>query len=156
MTLAILRNYRRMVLSLTILGALTLVSVVQAEIIMLPWFAIGGGGNTESAAHDMTASFGQGQPVGVATSQQTILRAGFMLQPEPPLCGDQDGDGKVNILDAIIDLQIVAGRTTATPIQLILSDVDSDGEITVLDVIMTLQHLVGKEEITDCGPLDSH
>ena len=138
-------------MGLLLLGSLTLVLTVQAAYIVVPWFAVSGGGNTESASHDLTASFGQGQPVGTASSQQTNLRAGFMLQPEPPLCGDQDDDDAITILDAIIDLQIIAGRTTATPIQIILSDLDRDGEITVIDVIVTLQHLVGKAEITDCG-----
>ncbi len=68
------------------------------------------------------------------------------------VCGDQDDDGEVTILDAIIDMQIVAGYVTATPTQSFLSDLDGDGEITVMDVIMTLQHLVGSFTITSCGP----
>ncbi len=67
------------------------------------------------------------------------------------ICGDQDGDGEVTILDTIIDMQVIAGRITATSVQLTLSDLDRDGEISVLDVILTLQHLVGKAEITECG-----
>jgi hypothetical protein len=68
-------------------------------------------------------------------------------------CGDQNGDGEVNISDAIIDLQIIVGLIKATEKQRILGDVVSDGQINNLDVILTLQHISGLKEITECGPL---
>jgi len=66
--------------------------------------------------------------------------------------GDQNGDGNVDVFDAIIDLQIIVGKLDATETQLILSDVVRDGVINVFDVILTLQHIVGVAEITECGP----
>ncbi len=83
---------------------------------------------------------------------QLQARGVEVLFTVPEVCGDQDGDGAVTILDAIIDLQIITGAVEPTPLQLILSDVDGDAEITVLDVVRVLQHLVGISHITDCGP----
>lgn len=69
------------------------------------------------------------------------------------ICGDQNGDGTVNIFDVIINLQIIVGQIEPTPEQLRLSDVVRDGQINIFDVILTLQHIVGLNEITECGPL---
>jgi hypothetical protein len=69
----------------------------------------------------------------------------------PGICGDQNGDGKVNILDAIIDLQIIVGLMRPTPEQLFLSDINRNGRIDVGDVVLTLQHIVGLFRITACG-----
>ena len=68
------------------------------------------------------------------------------------ICGDQNGDGDVNVLDAIIDMKIIVGEIVPTALQMVLSDLNGDGEITVEDVIMALQHIVGTGHITDCGP----
>ena len=68
------------------------------------------------------------------------------------LCGDQDGDGDVDVFDAIIDLQIIVGLLTPTPTQMFLSDVVRNGAIDVFDVILTLQHIVGSIQIAECGP----
>ena len=67
-------------------------------------------------------------------------------------CGDLNGDGGVNIFDAIIDLQIIVGLIEPTELQLILGDVVRDGTINVFDAILLLQHIVGLTQITDCGP----
>ena len=68
------------------------------------------------------------------------------------ICGDQNGDGIVDVLDATIDSQIAAGLVEPNSIQLVLSDLNRDGEITAADVTLTLQHIVGKRPITGCGP----
>ena len=68
------------------------------------------------------------------------------------VCGDQDGNNRVNILDAIIDMKIIVGLIDATPLQMILSDLDGNGDIDVVDVIALLQNIVGIAPITGCGP----
>ena len=73
-------------------------------------------------------------------------------EPIESVCGDQDDDGRVTVLDAIIDLKIIVGKFEPTPTQMFLSDVVSDGEINVSDVILVLQHIVGVAEINECGP----
>ena len=68
------------------------------------------------------------------------------------LCGDQNDDGVVNILDVIFDLQIAAELVEPTPTQAILSDLNRDETVDVLDAIIALQHIVGSAQITGCGP----
>ncbi len=80
---------------------------------------------------------------------------GTMVLIVPGVCGDQNNDGDVNILDAIIDLQIIVGDVEATETQQVLSDLNRDGEINVLDVILTLKHIVGSYTIEGCGPLEA-
>jgi len=75
------------------------------------------------------------------------------------ICGDQNGDGKVNILDAIIDLKFVVGEPPPpTDLQRFLGDLDRNGEIDIIDVIIMLQHLVGLLDIAQigCGPMEHH
>ncbi len=69
------------------------------------------------------------------------------------VCGDQDGDGRVTILDAIIDMQFIVGLIQPTPLQTELSDVVRDGDLNVLDVLLLLQYMVGAAQINGCGPL---
>ncbi len=69
------------------------------------------------------------------------------------LCGDQNGDGEVNVFDVIIDLQITVGLIEPTAAQLFLSDLNQDGTVNVFDAIMGLQHIVGIiPSLDECGP----
>ena len=69
------------------------------------------------------------------------------------LCGDQDSNGKVEVVDVVIDLQITVGIVIPSLEQLVLSDLTRDGEINVLDAIVGLKHLVGEIPILrGCGP----
>ena len=68
------------------------------------------------------------------------------------MCGDLNFDDDVNVLDAIIALQITVGLIEATPFQMILGDVVRDGVIDIFDVIFTMQHIVGLTVIDSCGP----
>jgi len=69
-------------------------------------------------------------------------------------CGDQNGDGAVDVFDVIIDLQITVGIIVPTPTQQILSDLNQDGVINVFDAIIGLQHIVGLiPSLDQCGPL---
>ena len=74
------------------------------------------------------------------------------VTPTAPICGDLNGDGDVNVFDAIIDLQIIVGLIEPTPDQLVLSDLNRDGTTNVFDAILLLQDIVGLTEITGCGP----
>ena len=55
--------------------------------------------------------------------------------------GDVDGDGEVNVFDAILTLQYLNGWSVN--INTSAADVDGDGEINVFDVILMLQYLNG-------------
>ena len=70
----------------------------------------------------------------------------------PGKCGDQNGDGIVDVRDAVIDLQIITETIEPTLTQLVLSDINRDGSISVLDVISILKHIVDQETpLDDCG-----
>ena len=77
---------------------------------------------------------------------------GLTSTATPALCGDLNGDGDVNVFDAIIVLQIIVGLIEPTLDQLVLSDLNRDGTTNLFDVILLLQDVVGLTEITDCGP----
>jgi hypothetical protein len=74
------------------------------------------------------------------------------IPPDVGICGDLNGDGDVNVFDAIIELQIIVGLIVPTETQLIQGDVVRDSVINILDAILILQHIVGSTEITECGP----
>ena len=58
-------------------------------------------------------------------------------------CGDQDNDGRVTVIDAIIDLQFLTGLADPTPEQERRGDVNGDGEFNVFDLVAILRSIVG-------------
>ena len=61
------------------------------------------------------------------------------------LWGDSDGDGKVNLRDAILALQAANGKDVE--IDRAASDVTGDGEITVADAIWILKRANGHADL---------
>ena len=59
--------------------------------------------------------------------------------------GDLDGDGIVNILDIIVEVNIILGAIDPTPQQEIAGDLNGDGSINILDVIALVNIIVGEE-----------
>ena len=51
------------------------------------------------------------------------------------MMGDLDGDGIINILDIIVEVNIILGAIDPTPQQEIAGDLNGDGDINILDVI---------------------
>lgn len=76
----------------------------------------------------------------------------LVIKPVVGVCGDQNSDGVVNILDATIDMQIITDQLLSTQLQVILSGPDRDGRITVVDVVTLYQMTVGKIQVNRCGP----
>ena len=67
------------------------------------------------------------------------------------VCGDLNGDGIVDVVDAITSLQITVDIIEPDAAQRILGDPSQDGAIDVLDGITSLGHIVGLINIADCG-----
>ena len=65
----------------------------------------------------------------------TLIEAG-----SPVRTGDLNGDGVVDVRDAIVALEIVQGYRTATPEQ-VRADPDGDGRITIDDTLRILRTL---------------
>jgi hypothetical protein len=106
-----------------------------------------GDGQTDIRVTGVVANDSQVPPQELPAIGETVT-----LQIVGGTCGDQNGDGVVNVLDGTIDLQIITEIIRPTAIQLFLSDVDRDGDIDIFDVIKMLNHIVGKDQIDGCGP----
>jgi len=59
------------------------------------------------------------------------------------LKGDVDGNGKVELKDAVIALKILAGMPPGAAV-MIGADVNNDGKIGVAEVVYILQKVAGK------------
>ena len=57
--------------------------------------------------------------------------------------GDVNGDGRVNVADAIFLLRSIVGLVTLEPSQFSAADVNLDGEVNVADAIVILRYIVG-------------
>jgi len=57
----------------------------------------------------------------------------------PPLTGDVTLDGQVNVADAVLLLQYLAGNNTLSERQLKAADVNGDGEVTVSDAVLIMR-----------------
>ena len=85
--------------------------------------------------------------------QRSISGSVVIGQVIPRTCGDQNGDGDVNVSDVIIDLQITVELIMPTSAQTQLSDLNRDGTVNVLDAIIGLQYIVGLiPALDECGP----
>ena len=74
----------------------------------------------------------------VLPAQSTIT----VIDDKAPHCGDQDGDGRVTVIDAIIDLQFLTGLADPTHEQERKGDANGDGNFNILDVVAILQAIV--------------
>lgn len=59
------------------------------------------------------------------------------------VCGDLNGDGKVDIPDISIALRIAVGLINPTPAMIQSGDVNGDGKVNVLDALLLLKAAVG-------------
>ncbi len=99
----------------------------------------------------LLVALGSAYGVYAGVRQVKEVPATITVEVVGPRCGDLNGDSLVDVLDAVIDIQIIAGVIVPTELQQQLSDVVPDGQTNVFDVILTLQHIVGSGEITECG-----
>ena len=97
-------RYKWLLLSILIVPSILGLTVLSYPTVQ-SWFSLSsGGGNMASGSHQVMASFGQGQPVGVSSSQSFGVEAGFWPgagaptpTPTPtPSKWDLNGDGVVD------------------------------------------------------------
>ncbi len=58
--------------------------------------------------------------------------------------GDMNGDGKVDIIDAMIIMQYTVGTTNLADYQIEAADIDGDGKVNVVDAYLIARYTVGK------------
>jgi subtilisin family serine protease len=66
-------------------------------------------------------------------------------------CGDIDGDGDVNVQDAIAALQHATGRIQLVGYRHYLANVVPSESVDVLDIILLLKHIVNGDGLEGCG-----
>ena len=62
------------------------------------------------------------------------------------LLGDVNGDGNINIFDALMILQHIKGDIDLSDVP--AADVNGDGNINIFDALMILQHIKGDIDLT--------
>ena len=58
------------------------------------------------------------------------------------MMGDLDGDGIINILDIILEVNIILGVIDPTPQQETAGDLNADGTINILDVVQLVDMIL--------------
>jgi len=59
------------------------------------------------------------------------------------MLGDVNGDGKIDILDAILLQSIWLGDVEPSPLQEIAADVNKDGNLDANDLLLLMRYIVG-------------
>ena len=75
------------------------------------------------------------------------LRSIPVFESSPDLLGDVDGNGDVNIADAILAMRHAMGLITLTPEQIAIGDINGDGLVTLPDSIVILRASMGLQTI---------
>jgi len=88
---------------------------------------------------DITASVDT--TANVVTGRTTSL-SGFFIGL-PPMLGDLNGDGSVDIVDVRMCLQIASGGSSATADERAAADVDGDGSVELDDARILAEYVVG-------------
>lgn len=97
----------------------------------------GGGGYASSASYRLHSTIGQSSPLGHSSSSSFSLDTGFWYTLLQTIMGDVNGDGEVNLVDAITALQVITGQSPAEVLQ--SADVNGDGVIGLGEAIMILR-----------------
>ena len=150
----------------TMLVALLLPTVAMSAVMSSPSYSINGasivsgGGSSTDAADNSKSGIAIGQTVFLPP--EGLSSPGYKIQPgslakvgasvTTPILptGDINGDGKVDIADALLALQISVGSVHVSSLNLVNGDVapfingkpSSDGAITVADALIILRRIV--------------
>ncbi len=77
----------------------------------------------------------------IATNNLDVyFNAGYLPATQK---GDVNGDGNVNIVDALFIAQYTVGLRTLTSTQIAAADVDCNGNVNIVDALFIAQHTVG-------------
>jgi len=90
---------------------------------------------------------------GIADSTESITDLPDLDDPivEVLICGDINGDGFVNVLDALMASQVAVGLIVPTAKELLRGDIDGNGYIDVLDALGISQFFSGLIDLDGCA-----
>ncbi len=80
------------------------------------------------------------------------LRLNCALCPDGADCGDDNVDGQVSMVDAMLTAQYVAGLIEADDLNLTAADVNCSGEATMVDAMLVAQKVAGLIGDFSCTP----
>ncbi len=93
--------------------------------------------------YDQNGAFITASPyISIWNTAYTELTARF-TPASPVLVGDADGNGSVNIADAILALRFAMGLIGSDAINLINADATNDGSVAIADAVMILRLAMG-------------
>lgn len=76
---------------------------------------------------------------------ETDLVLHAVYEPEPPAVGDIDGDGAIEMDDALMLMRYAMGTENLTEEQITRADVNGDGVVDIFDALMALRMALGSE-----------
>ena len=123
-------------------------SSVTAQDLTLDWWTVDGGGEMSTVGGDLELSGTIGQPdanTTVMTGGSLELTGGFwaMASSGPPLPGDCDGDGDVDLTDYAVFADCLTGPSGDLMPNCTCSDINTDGDVDLADFIQFQQVFTG-------------
>lgn len=140
------------ILTLLAIMALTMTASAQTK---LARFVIAGGGDFGSASGGIKNVTGQ-PVVGIINSSSLVIKCGFLTgptepPPPPPAPGDANGDGRVDVGDAVFLINFIF-KGGAAPVPLSSGDANCDGATNVGDAVYIITYVFkgGPEPCAKC------
>ena len=117
----------------------------------IKWQVISAGGNRgTSTSYVLSGTVGQ-TAVGSGTSTSYKLNQGFWqnFAASNCNCGDANGDGTINISDAVFLIQYIFAHGTA-PSPICLGDANGDGGVNISDAVYLIQYIFAHGTAPHC------
>jgi hypothetical protein len=103
-----------------------------------------------SATQPSALTFSLRSPSGPAQGDATLIddSGGVVVQTVPvpsgtALLGDMNGDGRLNIADAVAMLRLLIAPNPPPPDAVATGDLNGDGRLTIADVVLLLRRILG-------------
>ena len=117
----------------------------------IKWQVIAGGGTRGmSTSYVLSGTVGQ-TAVGSGTSTSYKINQGFWqnFTASSCNCGDANGDGSINISDAVFLIQYIFAHGTA-PSPICLGDANGDGSVNISDAVYLIQYIFAHGAAPHC------
>lgn len=131
---------------LIFVSALPVFASMSSENYRIPSSVIAGGGlRTTSDTYEIEGTVGQSSAIGPSSSDNAFNYAGFWSAVmEAVLKGDVNGDGVIDLADAVLAFQTTLGIDVHNIFR--SADVNRDGKISIEEVVYVLQNATGTRQ----------
>jgi len=100
-----------------------------------------------NTTYTVTVTYGSGPPIGNINFCPTSNISWNFTTVPAFMKGDVNGDGNVDIVDALFIVQYTVGMKTLSAAQLAAADVNGDGQVTIVDALFIAQYTVGLRQL---------